>query len=298
MKNKVIITIPAQNEEKTIGILIEKIKSVMNKTNYDYKIIVVDDASNDNTKKIAEEYGAVVFSNFVRRGLAEVYRTEMKKSLELNPDAIVHIDADLQYSPNDIPKLIQPILNDEADLVLGNRFQGGIEEMSIMKKLGNKALSYAISRITKYKVGDVQTGFRAMNKRIAEIPITSDHTYTQEVVIKAIRNGYRVKEIPAYFSKRDHGNSKLLKNPFEYAIKAWINIIRIYRDFDPLKFFGKIGLSLIFLGLLSGAFVIIDFIIRKNVGHLPMTILTVLLIVLGVQIIIFGFLADMNKKLN
>lgn len=294
MKN-IVITIPAFNEESSIALLIKDIHEVMKSLKYDYKILVLNDGSTDRTKEIATKSGALVFSNPYRSGLAETYKKEMEKALEYDPDIIVHIDADYQYSPKDIPRLIKPIEEGEADLVLGNRFQGGIENMPLMKKLGNKAFSKVISNITRFKVGDCQTGFRAMNKKAASLPIISNHTYTQEQIIRAIRSGLKIKEVPTHFYARKSGNSKLIKGPFEYAIKAWINILRLYRDFEPLKFFGRIGLSFIFLGLLVGAYVLIDFLIRKNVGHLPLTILTVLLIVTGIQILLFGFLADMRK---
>ena len=85
-------------------------------------------------------------------------------------------------------------------------------------------------------------------------------------------------------------------NVFEYAFKAWVNIFRIYRDYDPLKFFGRIGLSLVAVGLLLGLWLVYLFLTTGKVGHLPATILTVLLLVSGIQFIVFGFLADMNKK--
>jgi len=295
MKN-VVITIPAHNEESSIVPLIKDIHEVMKETNYNYKILVVNDGSTDKTAEIAQKLGSIVFSNPTRLGLAETYKIEMKKALELNPDIIIHIDADYQYSPKDIPKLIKPIENDEADLVLGNRFQGGIDKMPLLKRLGNIAFSRVISDITKFKVGDCQTGFRAMNKKAASLPIISTHTYTQEAIIRAIRSGLRIKEVPTHFYARKSGNSKLMKSPIEFAVKAWINIFRLYRDFEPLKFFGKIGLFFIGLGLLFGIYVLIDFIATKNVGHLPLTILTILLIIMGIQILLFGFLADMNKN--
>lgn len=291
----VVITIPAFNEESSLAMLVKDIHEVMKSSRYSYKILVLDDGSTDRTKEVASKLGAVVFSNPVRMGLAETFKTEMKKALELNPDIIIHIDADYQYSPKDIPRLIKPIEDGEADLVLGNRFQGGIDSMPLMKRLGNKAFSKVISDITRFRVGDCQTGFRAMNKKAASLPIISNHTYTQEQIIRAVRSGLKIKEIPTHFYSRKSGKSKLLKGPFEYAIKAWINILRLYRDFEPLKFFGRIGLFFILVGLIVGAYVLIDFFIRKNVGHLPLTVLTVLLIVMGIQILLFGFLADMKK---
>ena len=292
----VIITIPAYNEENTIRDVIISIKEVMKKTNYKYKIIVVDDGSIDKTKEIAEKTGAIVFSHPKNYGLAETFRTEIEKCLEKKADIIVHTDADGQYPPEYIPQMIKEVKNG-YDLVLGNRFAGGIEEMPLIKKIGNKAFSRIISNITNTKIGDCQTGFRAFTKEVAlKIKIRSNHTYTQEQIIKTIKEKFRIKEIPVYFEKRKHGKSKLIKNPFEYAFKAWINILKIYRDYEPLKFFGYLGAIFLVVGFIIGSFLIYRFITLGKIGHLPLTILTALLVLIGLQIILFGFLADTRKE--
>ena len=106
---QIVITIPAYNEENTIGTVIRDIHEVMKNNNYSYKILVVDDGSKDNTKEIARNEGAVVCSHPKNYGLAETFNTEIKKSLELGADVIVHIDADTQYKQNKIPKIIKKI---------------------------------------------------------------------------------------------------------------------------------------------------------------------------------------------
>ena len=287
---KVVITIPAYNEEKTIGKVIDDIKSTI-----DAAILVVDDGSRDHTREIAENKGAVVISHPSNYGLAETFRTEMKKALEFKPDIIVHIDADCQYIASEIPKLIKPIKEKKADLVLGSRIKGKIESMPLIKRWGNRAFSRIISKICGKKISDGQTGFRAFTKEVAMIKIKSDHTYTQEQVIKAVRNKFKIAEVPVYFAKR-HGKSRLISNPFEYSIKAWINILRTHRDYEPLKFFGIIGSFFIFLGIILGLWILLTFIKTGSVGGIPRVILSALFIMSGIQIAFFGFLADMNKK--
>lgn len=289
---KLVITIPAYNEEKTIGKVLEDIKEVMNKTKYNYRLLVVDDGSKDKTAEIAKKAGAKVYSHPYNLGLAEAFRTELQQCLEMGADIIVHTDADGQYNAKDIPKLIKEVENG-YDLVLGNRFAGGLEKMPLIKKLGNKIFSWAISKIIKYKVQDCQTGFRAFNKCVAKINIISKHTYTQEQIIRVIKNKMKIKEIPTYFYARN-GKSRLISNPFEYAIKAWINILRIYRDFEPLKFFGKIGSFLFGLGVILGCYFIYLHLTSGIVGHMGLLMLMLLLVFTGLQIILFGFLADMK----
>ncbi len=292
---KIVITIPAYNEERTIGTIINNIKQVMHENKLDYKILVIDDGSKDQTKEIATKAGATVFSHPINYGLAESFRTEMKKVVELNPDIIVHIDADGQYLASEIPKLIKPIIEKKADIVLGSRFKGKIEGMPLIKRLGNKAFSKVISNITKTKISDGQTGFRAFTKEVACIDIQSYHTYTQEQVIKSIKNKFRLIEVPIYFAKRKD-KSRLMKNSFDYAIKAWVNILRVYRDYEPLKFFGYFGGVFIFLGILMGIWILITLLKTGIVGGIPRVILSALFIMTGVQIMLFGFLADMKRE--
>ncbi len=293
----VIITIPAYNEEKTISSVIKEIEVVMKNSKYKsiYQVLVIDDGSKDKTAEVAKKSGALVYSHPKNYGLAETFRTEIKTCLKLKADVIVHIDADGQYLAKDILPLLGKI-EEGYDLVLGSRFKGEIEYMPFIKKVGNKAFSKVISTITKTKISDAQTGFRAFKRSIAErIDLISDHTYTQEQIIRAVKEKFKITEVPVYFAKRKD-KSRLINNSFEYAVRAWINIIRIYRDYEPLKFFGSIGLSLTVAGILLGLFIVFTFLATGNVGGAPRAILSMLLILVGIQIILFGFLADMNKR--
>jgi glycosyltransferase involved in cell wall biosynthesis len=293
----VIVTIPAYNEAKTIGILINRIKTVMQKGRYKYKILVVDDCSKDKTAKVAKESGAVVYSHPKNYGLAETFRTEIEKSLQLNADAIVHIDADLQYKPEEIPNLIREIENG-YDLVLGSRFKGKIESMPWVNRLGNIAFSKVVSQMAGMKISDAQTGFRAFTKNFAKkIVIRSDHTYTQEQIIRAAKNKFKIKEIPVYFAKRD-GKSRLISNPFTYALRAWVNILRIYRDYRPLKFFGIIGTLIFSIGFLIGLYMAYLHFTSGISGHFSLVMLDVLILSIGFQLMIFALLADMPGKLE
>jgi len=295
---KIIITIPAYNEEKTIGRVISDIKRVMDNTKdkYNYKILIVDDGSKDKTAEIAKKAGAIVYSHPRNYGLAEAFRTEIKLCLKLGADIIVHTDADGQYLAKDIPTLIEEVKKGN-DLVLGSRFRGTIEEMPFIKRLGNKAFSRVVSNITHMNINDAQTGFRAFNRKLAErIPIISTHTYTQEQIIKAVKEKFKVKEVPIYFAKREGGKSRLMKGPFEYAAKAFVNILRVYRDYEPLKFFGFFGETLMALGFLIALFFLYEHLTTGIQGHIGLLFLMIILLFSGLQIILFGFLADMMRK--
>jgi len=291
---KVIVTIPAYNEEKTIGKVITDIKKAMNEKKYNYEILVVDDGSKDKTAEAAKKLGVIVYSHPKNYGLAETFKTEMEKCLELKAGIIVHTDADGQYLAEEIPKLIKEVENGN-DLVLGSRFKGKIEKMPAIKKIGNMLFSRVISNIAGLKVSDSQTGFRAFNRKVAEMEIISSYTYTQEQIIKAVRNKFRVKEVPIYFAKRE-GKSRLMKNPFDFALKAWLNIFRVYRDYEPMKFFGRIGAFFLLIGFSLGLWLVYLYLAKGAIGRTPSLILSMLLIVIGIQIVLFGFLADMNKR--
>ena len=293
---KIVVTLPAFNEEKSIGKVVSDIKRVMTLNKYNYVILVVDDGSKDRTSEIAKKSGAIVHSHPKNYGLAETFKTEIEKSLKLKADIVVHIDADGQYLPKEIPKLIAEVKKG-YDLVLGSRFKGTIERMPLIKRFGNKAFSKVISNITRTKISDAQTGFRAFTKEVAEkINIISNHTYTQEQIIKSIREKFDIKEVPVYFAKRK-GKSRLISNPFGYATRAWINLIRIYRDYEPLKFFGITGGLIFFAGFILGIYLVYVQLFAEGVNrHLGLMMLDILVLSIGLQIIIFGFIADMIKK--
>ena len=290
---RVVISIPAYNEERTIGKVIREIKNVMNSHKYNYRILIVDDGSNDRTAEIAKKEGAIVFSNKRNSGLAETFKNEMKECLKLKADVIVHTDADGQYPSQYIPSMIKKI-EEGYDLVLGSRFGKGMYSGSFMKKIGNVAFAKVLSGLLKTRITDTTTGFRAFTSEVAQFPIINGFTYTQEQLIRAGKAKMRIAEVP--IMTRKTRRSRLFKNPLDYAIKAWINIFRIYRDFEPLKFFGRIGMFFFACGFLLGLWVIYSIISTGGVGGIPRVILSAVLILTGIQIIVFGFLADMHQK--
>jgi len=291
---RVIISIPAYNEEEDIGRTIREIKEVMNQTNYKYELQVLDDGSKDRTVEIAKKEGAKVYSNPRNLGLAETFKKELEYCLKNKADIIVHTDADGQYDPKYIPELIKKI-EQGFDLVLGSRFSGKVVDMLFLKKLGNKTFAKVISSLIKVKITDSTTGFRAFTRGVAsDINFINTFTYTQEQIIKAAKQKFKITEIS--IESRRTRESRLFKNPIEYATKAWINIFRIYRDYDPLKFFGSIGMFFFFIGFLIGLWFVKLHLTIGIQGHLGLMVLMILMMLMGIQVILFGFFADMNRK--
>ncbi|HLC98028.1 MAG TPA: glycosyltransferase family 2 protein [Candidatus Nanoarchaeia archaeon] len=290
---KVLITIPAYNEERTLPGVLEEIKKVMEQTSHHYEILVVDDGSRDRTAEVAKRHGTVVVSK-KHQGLAETFKREIQECLKRKADIIVHTDADGQYPPQHIPELIKKI-QEGYDVVLGSRFQIRGAPLPFLKQGGNWAFSRILSSLTKVRLTDTTTGFRAFTAEVArEITFINTFTYTQEQIIKAAKQGFHIAEIP--IRSRKTRESRLFKNPFQYAMRAWINIFRIYRDYEPLAFFGRIGVFGLSVGISIGFYFVYLHFTSGIKGHLGLLFLMMILLVFGLQTVLFGFLADMMKR--
>ena len=293
---KLVVTIPAFNEEKTIGKVIEEIPKKISGINK-IEILVIDDGSTDSTSKIAKAKGARVIRNSSNKGLAFTFARGLDAALGMGADIIVNTDADFQYNQKQIPRLIKPILDKEADIVLGSRFKGYIEDMSKQKYWGNKAMSFLVSFLTGLKISDSQTGFRAFSREAAlQINIFSDYTYTQETILEAWEKQLLIKEVPADFRKRD-GESRLISNIFIYAKRAGFTVIETYVSYKPLRVFLSVGAILGLSGAFFGYKVLIHFLETGMVSpFIPSAILSSMLLILGVQVMIMGLIAEMIKR--
>jgi len=301
---RLVVTIPAYNEESTIADVIRGIKELKPEDFEgkidDIKIVVVNDGSNDNTAKVAKEAGADVVVSFRRnRGLARAFKQGMETALKMGADIIVNIDADGQYNPKEIPKLVKPILDGKADIVLGSRFKGWIEYMPLQKRIGNKIATWVTRIASGFPTSDAQTGFRAFSRDVAmRLHVLADYTYVQETIIQANHYGLKIVEVPIEFRKRrGDGKSRLISNIFKYAKRAGIIILRTYRDYYPLKVFGLIGSAFIIAGFYFGWRVLSYYFATGSVGgRLPSAVLATLLFIVGVQTMVLGLLADILKS--
>lgn len=285
--------IPAFNEESTIGNLIRSIpRDVLDEV----KILVINDGSTDNTIIEAEKAGADKLISFKENmGLAIAFEKGLDTALQMGADIIVNIDADGQYDPKEIPKLVKPIEDGQADIVLGSRFKGSIEYMPKSKKIGNILATKVTRYLSGIPISDAQTGFRAFSKYAAlRLNVLSGYTYVQETIIQAAHKGLTIVEVPCTFSRRTEGKSRLITNIFGYARKSGITILRTYTNYKPLKTFFAIGGILSIIGIVIGLRVLIHFLMTGRVTpYLPSAILTAILLIVGFQIIILGLLADM-----
>jgi glycosyltransferase involved in cell wall biosynthesis len=301
---KIAIIIPAFNEEKSISTIISRIPQTIEGINP--RIIVINDGSTDNTKKNAENAGALVISHNRNIGLGASLRTGLKEAISLKADVIVQIDADGQYCPEEIPNLIQPILQNQADLVLGTRFEKIAYNMPVFNKTGNQFVTFVVRHLCGLKISDAQTGFRAISKRLAEIlqiKLQGDYTYTQEMIIHACFNNFKISEIPIMFNKRLDGKSRLIQNIFTYFWKIMKIIFQTFHEYKPLRFYSIIGSLIFILGVvllfvdnyisLQG----VHLIPPLNLSHDPKTLLTIFMpLAVGFNLFMFGIVLEMQKR--
>ncbi len=248
LSNKSIaVVIPAFNEEKQIGQVIDAIPGFAD------HIIVVDDGSTDRTVEIAKEKGAITISHKMNRGVGAALSTAVNYVLGMPVDIMVNMDGDGQFNPEDIEKLVIPILENRADFVTASRFidKALKPKMSTVKYLGNKFMSRFISRMTKQRFHDVSCGFRAYSKEtLQRLNLFGDFTYTQETFIDLAFKNIDILEVPVEVrGKREFGKSRVASNLFNYGFQTLKIIIRTFRDNKPVRLFGFMSLIFFLVGL-------------------------------------------------
>jgi glycosyltransferase involved in cell wall biosynthesis len=292
-KKLVVVYIPAYNEEGAIGKVIQKIRHYYPETktpDYTIKIIVVNDGSKDNTVEIAKKLNVDrIVSHPINRGLGAATRSGLWEAFDMNADIAVKIDADFQHDPEDIEKVIRPILDNKADVVFGSRFMGKIEyKMPFYRKMGNAFFSALTTIFTGLTVTDGQTGLIATNKRyLQRFRLTSDYNETQQMIIDAWRNQLRFMEVPVVFHKRKTGKSFI---SFKYPFHVIPNILRLFIHSCPLKIFLPIGALFILVGIILGIFLLLNPL--ATLGDVTVA----LFFMTGIQIILSGFIADIISK--
>ncbi len=201
------VVVPAKNEEATIGELLDRIAGVR-VPGWELHPIVVDDGSTDRTAEVARKLGAVVVAHPANRGLGAAVRTGLQAAVEAGVGAVAYLDADLEYFPEDIPELVEPILVGRADYVLGSRFMRGVRGMRLHRRLGNHAFTALLMLLTRHRLSDGQTGMRAFSREAAErAEIIHDNNYAQVLTLDLLRKGFRMEEVPIRYRVREHGVS-------------------------------------------------------------------------------------------
>src|SRR5215208_7161379 len=256
---KLVVTIPALNEEKTIAQVVRGVPRDVPGVD-EVEVIVVNDGSTGNTPIEAADAGAIVINLPGGGGLGTVFRTGFDHAMRRGADLIVNIDGDGQFNPADIAKLVRPLLEDQADFVTCSRFADPAlrPQMPIVKYWGNQAVTRMINWVcggTSFT--DVSCGFRAFNREAAyRLTLFGRFTYTQETFIDLFAKGLRIVEVPLKVrGVREHGKSRVANSIVKYATNSLPIILRAMRDIQPLKFFGGIAGLLFIPGFLTSAFI-------------------------------------------
>lgn len=261
---KLVVTIPAYNEVATVGQVINSIPKQIDGIDH-IDVIVINDGSTDETAKAASQAGATVISFTHNKGLGAAFSQGFKSSLALGADIIVNIDADGQFNTSDIPKLIKPIIQGQADMVTASRFADKklIPEMPWIKKWGNFRVANIVNNLTGQKLHDVSCGFRAYSRDAAlRATLIGGHTYTHEIILELAFRGLKIIEVPVeVIGVRKVGKSKVASNLWKYGWNSLIIMLRAFRDYKPMKVFGGISLLFLMLAIITGTFVFIHFLI-------------------------------------
>lgn len=265
---KLVVTIPAHNEEKSLADVIFAIPQNIADID-EIKVVVVDDGSVDHTAQIAANAGAILISHSVKRGLAKTFQDAIDEGLKNGADIIVNIDADGQYDAGEIPLLVKTLLETKADLVVGDRQVRRLKHMPFLKKYGNVIGSFFLRLTTGLKVHDASSGFRAFTRETAlRTQILSSHTYTHESLIQAAFWGLKVVNVPVSFYSRNHGQSKLIDGIFSHIWKSLGTILRSLATYKPFTKFVTLGFLAIFASLFFGMMLILlGFIADLVVGN-------------------------------
>ncbi len=297
---KLIIQIPCLDEAETLAITLKDLPRDV--SGFDtVEWLIIDDGSSDETVKVARENGVDhVVSHTRNQGLARAFMTGLETCLSLGADVIVNTDADNQYNANDIPTLTKPIIEGDAEIVIGNRPIETIEHFSLIKKQLQKLGSWVVRIASKTDIPDAPSGFRAISRSAAQrLMVFNNYTYTLETIIQAGQKNMAITSVPIRVNE-DLRPSRLLKSIPSYIKRSVITIVRIFIIYRPFRFFGTIGIVFFGIGFLIGLRFLWHYLNGNGDGHVQSLILAGLFIGTGFQTFLIAFVADLlaaNRKL-
>jgi glycosyltransferase involved in cell wall biosynthesis len=302
---KLLVISICHNEADTIGKLLDRIPKKIAGIS-EIEKWVIDDGSKDGTSVIAVKRGARVLHDGSQKRLAFRFREAMELALSRHADIMVNIDGDLQFSPEDIPSLVEPIINDEADFVAADRFSDKKTgkyrrpvNMPAGKYLGNRLGAKIVSRLSRHEFHDVTCGFRAYNRN-ALFGLNTDgtHTYTQESFQVLAMKGMRIRSMPIDVKYYPDRKSRVVKSILHYIAVSTVSILRSYRDFAPLRFFGWLGFIPFIIGVGFLAFFLIHWVVSGRLSPYKFAGFTgIYFITMGILFWVIGLVADMLSRM-
>ena len=280
---KIAIGLPALNEEKNIASIILQLREK-------YELVIVcDDGSNDLTSSISEKMGAIVIKHKKNLGYGAAIRSLFIKSQELECDILVTFDSDGQHKVSEIENVIEPIVKNDADIVIGSRFLGSIEgKIPVYRKMGIKAITNLVNSGTGKKITDSQSGFRAYSSKVLKkiIPSESGMGVSTEILIKANKNKFRISEKPITILYEGDTSSQ---NTLSHGSSVILSTMKFISIEHPLKFYGIPGIIFLAIGLFFIVWTLQEFTETRRI------ITNISLIAIGSTI--FGTLLTMTSVL-
>ena len=297
---KLIIQIPCLNEAETLEIALNDLPKHIDGID-EIEYLIINDGSVDNTVEVARNWGVHYIVSFKRnKGLAKGFMAGIDACLKHGADIIVNTDADNQYCGEDIEKLVRPILDGKADIVIGERPIDETEYFSPLKKKLQHFGSYIVRKASKTDIPDAPSGFRAFSREAAmHINVMNNYTYTLETIVQAGRSSWAITSGPV----RTNGElrkSRLFHSMGAYVKRSMITIIRAYMMYRPLTFFSVLGLIPFTGGFLIGLRFLIYWLKGSGSGHIQSLIFASTLMLLGFMTFIVGLQADVianNRKI-
>lgn len=287
-KTKIIAAIPCFNEERYIGSVVLRTKKFVS------SVVVIDDGSTDGTAEVAAEAGAIVCQHGQNLGYGVAIRSALSKGRELDADVLVILDGDGQHDPRDIPKLMEPLLDGKADIVIGSRFLGGVSKPPFFRRQGQRVLTVFTNLGSGQKVTDSQSGFRVYSaKALKELDLSeSGMSIGSEMQFAISKAGLRVAEVPIEVSYI--GQPK--RSPMGHGISVLSRVLVLFSLKQPLLLFGLPGLALLVAGLVLGARVLT---VYSNTHELAIgnALGTILLCLAGLLAIFAALMLQAMKEL-
>lgn len=289
---KLIIQIPCYNEADTLEIALNDLPKQLEGID-EIEYLIINDGSKDKTVEVAQKWGVHHVVNFKQnKGLARGFMAGLDGCLRNGADIIVNTDADNQYCAQDIQKLIDPILNGEADYVIGARPIDQTEHFSWIKKKLQHFGSWVVRKASNTDIPDAPSGFRAMSRECAlRINVVNDYTYTLETIVQAGRERFAITSVPVR-TNSELRPSRLFHSILGYVKKSMLTILRAYMMYKPLKCFSLLSLAPILVGLIY-IFRFLFFSIQGyGGGHVQSLILGATLLIVGFLTFMIGLVAD------
>ena len=297
---KLIVQIPCLNEEHTLPQTLADIPRQIDGIDV-VEVLIIDDGSSDRTVEVARELGVEhIVRNKKNIGLARTFRKGLDACLKLGADIIVNTDGDNQYAGWDIPKLVRPIVEGRADIVIGDRKTGRIGHFSGPKKLLQRAGSFVVRNLSGVDVPDAVSGFRAISREAAlRLNIVSPFSYTTEMLIQAGKKHMAVHSVSVETNAKTR-ESRLFKSIPKFIERQVTTMVRMYAMYQPLRVFFLIGLTLSMIGALPILRFLYYYIFSGGTGHVQSLVLGGAFMLMGFVAFLVGLIADLinfNRQL-